>query len=192
MTAISESHWVVLKFGGTSVSSVSNWKNVAARRARAAGRRPAPGRRALGVVRHHRPPRATAVEGADRRMGTGDGADRAAPPRPLARSRHPHRRRTRTAFHRAAQDRLGHPPDRRGQRPAARARDGERRTDGDAHRRRVPGLRRHRRAVARRAHDAARGGAPRRHRAGELSLGDLQLRARHRRCSSGWRPAATC
>jgi diaminopimelate decarboxylase/aspartate kinase len=26
----SDSHWVVLKFGGTSVSSVSNWKNVAA------------------------------------------------------------------------------------------------------------------------------------------------------------------
>jgi bifunctional diaminopimelate decarboxylase / aspartate kinase len=29
MTINSESHWVVLKFGGTSVSSVSNWKNVA-------------------------------------------------------------------------------------------------------------------------------------------------------------------
>ncbi|MGI9245319.1 MAG: bifunctional aspartate kinase/diaminopimelate decarboxylase, partial [Steroidobacteraceae bacterium] len=29
MTTNSESHWVVLKFGGTSVSSVSNWKNVA-------------------------------------------------------------------------------------------------------------------------------------------------------------------
>ncbi|MFO1407528.1 MAG: bifunctional aspartate kinase/diaminopimelate decarboxylase [Steroidobacteraceae bacterium] len=29
MTSHSESHWVVLKFGGTSVSSVSNWKNVA-------------------------------------------------------------------------------------------------------------------------------------------------------------------
>ena len=30
MTKTSDSHWVVLKFGGTSVSSVSNWKNVAA------------------------------------------------------------------------------------------------------------------------------------------------------------------
>ncbi len=30
MTSHTESHWVVLKFGGTSVSSVSNWKNVAA------------------------------------------------------------------------------------------------------------------------------------------------------------------
>jgi diaminopimelate decarboxylase/aspartate kinase len=30
MSSQSESHWVVLKFGGTSVSSVSNWKNVAA------------------------------------------------------------------------------------------------------------------------------------------------------------------
>src|SRR5512139_746028 len=30
MTNTSDSHWVVLKFGGTSVSSVSNWKNVAA------------------------------------------------------------------------------------------------------------------------------------------------------------------
>ena len=30
MTNSSDSHWVVLKFGGTSVSSVSNWKNVAA------------------------------------------------------------------------------------------------------------------------------------------------------------------
>jgi len=29
MTNTSDSHWVVLKFGGTSVSSVSNWKNVA-------------------------------------------------------------------------------------------------------------------------------------------------------------------
>src|SRR5512137_2486627 len=29
MTGHTESHWVVLKFGGTSVSSVSNWKNVA-------------------------------------------------------------------------------------------------------------------------------------------------------------------
>lgn len=29
MTSSSESHWVVLKFGGTSVSSVSNWRNVA-------------------------------------------------------------------------------------------------------------------------------------------------------------------
>ena len=29
MTNIPDSHWVVLKFGGTSVSSVSNWKNVA-------------------------------------------------------------------------------------------------------------------------------------------------------------------
>src|SRR5512145_3235669 len=29
MTNPSDSHWVVLKFGGTSVSSVSNWKNVA-------------------------------------------------------------------------------------------------------------------------------------------------------------------
>ncbi len=29
MTTTPESHWVVLKFGGTSVSSVSNWKNVA-------------------------------------------------------------------------------------------------------------------------------------------------------------------
>jgi bifunctional diaminopimelate decarboxylase / aspartate kinase len=29
MTKTSDSHWVVLKFGGTSVSSVSNWKNVA-------------------------------------------------------------------------------------------------------------------------------------------------------------------
>src|SRR5512135_2608164 len=29
MSSQSESHWVVLKFGGTSVSSVSNWKNVA-------------------------------------------------------------------------------------------------------------------------------------------------------------------
>ena len=30
MTSHSESNWVVLKFGGTSVSSVSNWKNIAA------------------------------------------------------------------------------------------------------------------------------------------------------------------
>jgi diaminopimelate decarboxylase/aspartate kinase len=30
MTNTSDSHWVVLKFGGTSVSSVSNWKSVAA------------------------------------------------------------------------------------------------------------------------------------------------------------------
>jgi hypothetical protein len=30
MTSHTESHWVVLKFGGTSVSSVSNWKNIAA------------------------------------------------------------------------------------------------------------------------------------------------------------------
>jgi diaminopimelate decarboxylase/aspartate kinase len=30
MTNPTDSHWVVLKFGGTSVSSVSNWKNVAA------------------------------------------------------------------------------------------------------------------------------------------------------------------
>ncbi len=30
MSSQTESHWVVLKFGGTSVSSVSNWKNVAA------------------------------------------------------------------------------------------------------------------------------------------------------------------
>jgi len=30
MTNSSDSHWVVLKFGGSSVSSVSNWKNVAA------------------------------------------------------------------------------------------------------------------------------------------------------------------
>ena len=30
MTTSADSHWVVLKFGGTSVSSVSNWKNVAA------------------------------------------------------------------------------------------------------------------------------------------------------------------
>ena len=29
MTTNSESPWIVLKFGGTSVSSVSNWKNVA-------------------------------------------------------------------------------------------------------------------------------------------------------------------
>src|SRR5512137_973002 len=29
MTGNADSHWVVLKFGGTSVSSVSNWKNVA-------------------------------------------------------------------------------------------------------------------------------------------------------------------
>src|SRR5512135_3649759 len=29
MSSQNESHWVVLKFGGTSVSSVSNWKNVA-------------------------------------------------------------------------------------------------------------------------------------------------------------------
>ena len=29
MTTSADSHWVVLKFGGTSVSSVSNWKNVA-------------------------------------------------------------------------------------------------------------------------------------------------------------------
>jgi diaminopimelate decarboxylase/aspartate kinase len=29
MTNLPDSHWVVLKFGGTSVSSVSNWKNVA-------------------------------------------------------------------------------------------------------------------------------------------------------------------
>jgi aspartokinase len=28
MTNTSDSSWVVLKFGGTSVSSVSNWKNV--------------------------------------------------------------------------------------------------------------------------------------------------------------------
>lgn len=30
MTTSTDSHWVVLKFGGTSVSSVSNWRNVAA------------------------------------------------------------------------------------------------------------------------------------------------------------------
>ena len=30
MTTPSDSSWVVLKFGGTSVSSVSNWKNIAA------------------------------------------------------------------------------------------------------------------------------------------------------------------
>ena len=29
MTSHTESNWVVLKFGGTSDSSVSNWKNVA-------------------------------------------------------------------------------------------------------------------------------------------------------------------
>ena len=29
MSSPTESNWVVLKFGGTSVSSVSNWKNVA-------------------------------------------------------------------------------------------------------------------------------------------------------------------
>ncbi len=30
MASHTESNWVVLKFGGTSVSSVSNWKNIAA------------------------------------------------------------------------------------------------------------------------------------------------------------------
>jgi diaminopimelate decarboxylase/aspartate kinase len=42
MTTNSESPWIVLKFGGTSVSSVSNWKNVAAvvRARRAEGLRP--------------------------------------------------------------------------------------------------------------------------------------------------------
>ena len=29
MTSHIESNWVVLKFGGTSVSSVSNWNNIA-------------------------------------------------------------------------------------------------------------------------------------------------------------------
>ncbi len=28
MTAVSDSPWVVLKFGGTSVSSVANWRNI--------------------------------------------------------------------------------------------------------------------------------------------------------------------
>ena len=47
-------------------------------------------------------------------------------------------RRTRTSFHRPAPQRRRHPPDRRGQRAPARARDGERRVDGDAPRRGVP------------------------------------------------------
>ena len=33
MTSHTESHWIVLKFGGTSVSSVSNWRKVTAQKA---------------------------------------------------------------------------------------------------------------------------------------------------------------
>ena len=51
---------MVLKFGGTSVSSVANWKNIAAvlRERLAEGLRP--GRRSFRAVRHHRSARTTA------------------------------------------------------------------------------------------------------------------------------------
>ena len=110
-------------------------------------------------------------------MGAGDGPDRAPPPGPCARPRHPPRRGTRASLPRAATQRRRHPPDRRSERPPARARDGERRTDGDAHRRGLSRSRRHRRAVARRAHGAARAGAPGCFRARQLSLRDLSVRA---------------
>ena len=188
MTGHIESNWVVLKFGGTSVSSVSNWKNVAdVVRERLDEGRPSV-HRALRAVGHHRPARATARQGAVRRLGTGDGADRAPAHGPRARPRHSRcRRRTRPPFHRTAAQRRRHPPDRRGQRSPARARDGQRRTDGDAARRGVPRARRHRRAMARCAHDPARGRASRRHRALPTTCRRPATSSRTRRCSSAWR-----
>ncbi len=46
--------WIVLKFGGTSVSTRPRWDNIAAHRRRASRARPARADRRLGAVGHHR------------------------------------------------------------------------------------------------------------------------------------------
>ena len=58
--------WVVLKFGGTSVSSPGNWHNIVGVLKIAHGRGPAPGRRAFRAVGHHRSPRVAARGGRGR------------------------------------------------------------------------------------------------------------------------------
>ena len=129
------------------------------RGARAARGGPASRRGAFRTLRHHGPARATAQQGPDRRLGTGDGADRAPPRGPRARSRRRRLRGSRAPLHRASQERRGHPPDRRGERPPARARHGDRRAHGDTHRCSVSRVGQHRRAVARCAHSPACRGA---------------------------------
>ena len=86
--------------------------------------------------------------------------------------------------------RLRHPPDRRGERPPARARDGDGRADGDAHRRALPRRGRPRRAVARCAHvlhAEERAGAT---RTRQLPVRHLRLRARSGAAAAAGAPAA--
>ena len=172
------SPWVVLKFGGTSVSSVANWKNIAGGAARPAGRRPAARRRPFRPVRHHRSARAAAQPRPRQRMAAGHGADRAAPSRPGARPRRHSQPGARRTVQTSATDRCRHRAGRRSERAPARARDGARRIDGDAARRRVPDVARSRCAVGRCAHGHQGRAAAQRQHARELSVGDVRLRSR--------------
>jgi diaminopimelate decarboxylase/aspartate kinase len=112
MLSHTESIWVVLKFGGTSVSSVSNWKNVAAvvRDRLAEGLHPFVVHSALSGI----------TDRLEQLLGkalTGDWEpvmdqierrhmDLGARPWPR------HQLRTRTTFYRPAPQRRGHSPDR--------------------------------------------------------------------------------
>ena len=64
MSINTDSPWVVLKFGGTSVSSTENWKNVAAVLGARLAERLRPVVVHSALVRHHRSTRAIAAEGA--------------------------------------------------------------------------------------------------------------------------------
>jgi bifunctional diaminopimelate decarboxylase / aspartate kinase len=160
MTSHTESNWVVLKFGGSSVSSVSNWKNVAGviRERLAAGVHPFIVHSALTGITDR-------LEQLLDKALTGDWE----PVMDQIERRHMDLardlgldidRRAGASLLRSAQECRGHPPDRRGQRSPARTRDGERRTHGYAHRRGIPEARRHRRRVARCTHTAACGERP--------------------------------
>ncbi len=68
--------WVVLKFGGTSVSTAANWHNIATGAQGATRRRPAARGRSLRPLRHHRSTRIAAGGGPDGNSRARSGADR--------------------------------------------------------------------------------------------------------------------
>ena len=179
MSARSSSAWVVVKFGGTSVSTLANWRNIAL----VVKRRLEKGARVLVV--HSAITKITDMLEkllAAASAGTPDEALKAIEDRHRAanyRARHRRQRAAAGLFRRAAADGQRHRAGARAVGSHARARDGQRRAHGHRDRRALPQVAGHRRHLDGCARHAVRR-TSRRIRQGVRALGHLFVRARCR------------
>ena len=186
MSARSASRWVVVKFGGTSVSTLANWRNIAlvVKRRLESGARVLVVHSAITKITDMLEKLLAAANAGNPDEGA-QGHRRPAPPANY-RARRGRERAAAGLFRRAAADGQWHRAGARAVGPDARARHGQRRAHGHRDRLAIPQVAGHRRHLDGRARHAV-GRGSRRIRQGVGAVGHLFVRARRRA-----RAAARC